>query len=42
MFWIGLGIGLVIGANMALVLYALILVNKDEDESIENNPSIDF
>lgn len=42
MFWIGLGIGLVIGANMALVLYALILVNKDEDKSIENNSSIDF
>ena len=30
MFWMGLGIGLIIGANVALILYALILVNKDE------------
>lgn len=42
MFWIGLGVGLVLGANIALVLYALILVNKDEDKYIENHPSVDF
>ena len=35
MFWIGLIVGLVLGANISLFLYAIILVAKDADESIE-------
>lgn len=42
MFWIGLGIGVILGANIALVLYALILVGKDADENITNYLSSDF
>ena len=35
MFWIGLIIGLVLGANISLILYALILNGKRSDENIE-------
>ncbi len=34
-FLLGLVIGLVLGANISLFLYAIILVAKDADESIE-------
>lgn len=32
MFWIGLIIGLVIGANVSLLLYACIIAGKKSDE----------
>jgi len=32
MFWLGLIIGLVLGANMSLFLYAMILIGKDGDK----------
>lgn len=35
MFWIGLIMGLVLGANISLILYALILSGKRADENIE-------
>lgn len=35
MFWIGLIIGLMLGANIGLILYALILSGKRADETIE-------
>ena len=35
MFLLGLIIGLILGANISLFLYAIILVAKDADESIE-------
>ncbi len=31
MFWLGLIIGLVLGANISLFLYAIILAGKDGD-----------
>ena len=42
MFWIGLSIGIVFGANIALVLYALILAGKHADENMSGNLSSDF
>lgn len=33
MFWTGLVIGLVIGANVSLILYACIIVGKRTDEN---------
>lgn len=42
MFWIGLGIGIILGANISLVLYALILAGKNEDESLSKYLSSDF
>lgn len=35
MFWIGFIIGLVLGANISLFLYAIILSGKRSDESME-------
>ena len=35
MFWIGLTIGLVLGANISLFLYAIILTGKQADERLE-------
>ncbi len=35
MFWIGCIIGLVLGANISLFLYAIILTGKKSDEKIE-------
>lgn len=35
MFWIGLIVGLILGANISLILYALILSAKKADENIE-------
>lgn len=32
MFWIGLIIGLVIGANISLILYAGIIAGKESDK----------
>ena len=32
MFWLGLIIGLVLGANISLFLYAIILAGKESDE----------
>lgn len=31
MFWIGLIIGLVVGANVSLILYACILAGRERD-----------
>lgn len=31
MFWLGLIIGLLIGANLSLLLYACIIVGKESD-----------
>lgn len=42
MFFIGLGIGFIIGANIALVLYAIILVGKDTDDNVQAHLSSDF
>lgn len=36
MFWLGLSIGLILGANISLLLYALILSGKNFDEKLEN------
>ena len=36
MFWIGFLIGLILGANISLFLYAVILTGKKSDEVIEN------
>lgn len=33
MFWLGLIIGLVVGANVSLILYACILAGKDSDSN---------
>ena len=33
MFWTGLVIGLVVGANVSLILYACIIVGKRADEN---------
>ena len=35
MFWIGLLVGLVLGANISLFLYAIILAGKRSDEIVE-------
>lgn len=35
MFWIGLIVGLILGANISLILYAIILTGKKADEDIE-------
>lgn len=35
MFWIGFLIGLVLGANISLFLYAIILTGKRSDEALE-------
>ena len=32
MFWIGLIIGVIVGANLALVLYACVIAGKDSDK----------
>ncbi len=32
MFWIGLLIGIIIGANVSLILYALIIAGRRADE----------
>ena len=42
MFWVGFTIGLVLGANISLFLYAIILVGKDADEKIKDRLSSDF
>lgn len=42
MFFIGFGIGFIVGANVALILYAIILVGKDADKSITNDLSSNF
>lgn len=34
MFWIGLIIGLIVGANVSLLLYACIVVGKEADKKI--------
>lgn len=35
MFWIGVIIGLIIGANVSLILYACIIVGKESDRHCE-------
>lgn len=36
MFWIGLGTGVILGANISLFLYALILAGKNADKNLTN------
>jgi len=35
MFWIGFIIGIIIGANISLILYACIIAGKRSDEKYE-------
>lgn len=35
MFWLGLIIGLILGANISLFLYAMIVTAKQSDEKID-------
>ena len=35
MFWLGFVIGLVLGANISLFLYAIILSGKQADENLK-------
>ena len=37
MFWIGLLIGLIIGANVSLILYACIIAGGKADEHIDES-----
>lgn len=37
MFWLGLIIGLVLGANISLFLYAMIIAGKESERKIEND-----
>lgn len=39
MFFVGFGIGFIIGANVALILYAIILVGKDTDDETSDYTS---
>ena len=34
MFWIGLIIGLMVGANVSLLLYACIVIGKESDKRV--------
>ncbi len=42
MFWIGLGIGIILGSNVSLILYAIILAGKDTDKNSTNYLSSNF
>lgn len=35
MFWIGLTIGLIVGTNISLILYACIIAGKESDRNCE-------
>lgn len=35
MFWLGLIIGLIVGANVSLLLYACIVVGKESDKKVK-------
>lgn len=35
MFWIGLSIGLIVGANISFILYACIIAGKESDRHCE-------
>lgn len=35
MFWIGMLVGLIVGGNITLVLYACIIAGKESDRHIE-------
>ena len=37
MFWLGLIIGLFVGASLSLILYACIIAGKQSDERIKPN-----
>ena len=37
MFWCGLIIGLVLGANISLFLYAMIIAEKESERKINND-----
>ncbi len=37
MFWCGLIIGLVLGANISLFLYAMIIAGKESERKINND-----
>lgn len=42
MFWIGLLIGLILGCNISLILYAIILTGKESDKNMVDYLSSDF
>lgn len=35
MFWIGMIVGLIIGSNVTLILYACILAGKESEQKVE-------
>ncbi len=37
MFWLGLTCGLVLGANISLFLYAMIIIGKESERKINND-----
>jgi len=37
MFWLGIIIGLVLGANISLFLYAMIIAGKQSERKMSNN-----
>lgn len=37
MFWLGLIIGLVLGANISLFLYAMIIAGKESERKMNND-----
>lgn len=37
MFWLGLIVGLVLGANISLFLYAMIIAGKESERKMEND-----
>ena len=37
MFWLGLIVGLVLGANISLFLYAMIITGKESERKMNND-----
>ncbi len=37
MFWLGLIVGLVLGANISLFLYAMIIAGKESERKMNND-----
>lgn len=37
MFWVGFIVGIILGANISLVLYAIILAGRRADEQIDKS-----
>lgn len=42
MFWIGLLVGFILGSNVSLFLYAIILTGKESDKNMIDYLSSDF